>query len=119
MKAKSGGGITSNKLVRPSVRTGTPSKQTSPGAADQIGAAVAFKREQVDFGPAYNSGVKLGNEVALNVSGGGPGKGREVHKCGSQNQWGPPNRGESPRSEPRGFDVRGRLKGDVWAKGER
>jgi hypothetical protein len=67
----------------------------------------------VDFGPAYNSGVKLGNEVALNVSGGGPGKGREIHRSGSQAMHGAPNRGESPRGEPRGFDVRGELKRPV------
>jgi hypothetical protein len=34
------------------------------------------------------SPVKFGNEVALNVKGGGPGTGRDVHKTGSQQQWG-------------------------------
>jgi hypothetical protein len=114
MKAKSGGGIRSNKLVQVGIRTGSLSKATSPGAADQIGQTVAFKKEQVDGGGRGDrSPVPLGNAKALDVQGGGPGKGREVFRSGSQGFHGPVNRGESPRSEPRGFDVRGRLKGDV------
>jgi len=113
MAKLTGGGILGNKNVSPGVRTGSPSKATSPCAAAQIGASTAFKKENVEVGPAYNSGVKLGNEKALDVGKGGPGTGRTVHKSGSQSQWGSPNRGESPRSEPRGFDVRGRLKGEV------
>jgi len=65
-KAKSGGGLTSNKLVRPSIKTGQPYKGSSPAAADYIGQATAFKKEAVEMGPAY-TGSKLGNEVALNV----------------------------------------------------
>jgi hypothetical protein len=82
-KARSGGGITMNKNVKPQARTGSPSKGTSPGASDYIGQTTAFVKEQVEKRPAYSSGVKLGNEVALNVGKGGPGKGREVHHCGS------------------------------------
>src|SRR5262245_56372842 len=92
-RAKSGGGITLSKNVSPPVRTGAPNKATSPGAANQLGVSTAFKKEEVDAGRAYPS--KLGNEVALNVGAGGPGKGRIVMPCGSQNQWGPPNRGEA------------------------
>src|SRR5262245_21382571 len=113
MKAKSGGGILGNKNVKVGVRTGSPSKATSPGAASQLGQSTAFNKEQVERGRGDRSPVKLGNEVALNVSGGGPGKGREVHKSGSQGLWGPPNQGESPRGEPRGFDTRGELKRPV------
>jgi hypothetical protein len=114
MKAKSGGGILMSKNVNVGVRTGSPSKATSPGVADQIGQTVAFKKEQVDGGGRGDrSPVPLGNAKALAVGKGGPGADRTIHKSGSQNQWGPPNRGESPRTEPRGFDVRGRLKGDV------
>ena len=113
MRAKSGGGATMNKNVSPPVRTGSPSKASSPAAASQLGQSVAFKKDECDIGPAYHSGVKLGNEKALDIGKGGPGTGRTVMKSGSQNQWGPPNQGESPRSAPRGFDVRGRLKGEV------
>jgi hypothetical protein len=48
MKKLSGGGILGNKNVNVAVRTGTGSKGSSPGAADQIGQSTAFKKEQVD-----------------------------------------------------------------------
>jgi hypothetical protein len=92
--AKSGGGITSNKLVHPSVRTGAPSRASSPAAAGQLGASTAFKKDQVNAGRGYD-GAKLGNELALN-SKSAPGQGRTIHSCGSQGQWGAPDRGNSP-----------------------
>src|SRR5262245_28463860 len=92
-KKLTGGGILSNKTVNVGVRTGAPNKATSPGAANQLGVSTAFKKEQVDAGRAYPS--KLGNEVALNVGAGGPGKGRTVMPCGSQGVHGPINRGEA------------------------
>ena len=109
MAKLSGGGIQSNKNVSVGQRLGTGSKGSSPASAAQIGASTAFRKDRVDAGPAYNP-TKFGNEVALNVGTGGPGTGRTVHKCGSQNQWGAPNRGESQRGEPRGFDTKGRGK---------
>jgi hypothetical protein len=111
-KARSGGGITMSKNVSPSMKTGSPNKATTPAAASQLGQAVSFKREQVESGSKALQ-CRLGNEVALNVSGGGPGKGREVFRSGSQGTHGPVAQGESPRSAPRGLDVRGRLKGDI------
>jgi hypothetical protein len=94
-KATSGGGITSNKLVRPSVRTGSPSKASSPAAAAQIGASTFFKKQQVESGRA-GSNVRLGNEVALNVGKGGPGTGRTVMRSGSQGTHGSVNPGHAP-----------------------
>ena len=108
-KLGSGGG--SNKLVHPGIRTGAPSKATSPCAASQLGQSVAFKKENVEVGAAYNSGVKLGNEKALDVGAGGVGTGRTIHRAGSQNQWGSPAPGKA--DAPRGFDVRGRGKDQV------
>ena len=96
-RIKSGGGLTSNKLVRPNVRTGQPYKGTSPAAADYLGQATAFPKEQVEVGPAY-TGSKLGNELATNVGTGGPGKGRTTMHCGSQGQHGPVNPGQ-PRPQ--------------------
>jgi len=78
--------------VQPGIKTGSPNRGTSPGAADQLGQATAFKKEQCDTGPALPS--KLGNEVALNVGAGGPGKGREVFKSGSQGFHGSAVQGE-------------------------
>jgi hypothetical protein len=89
-KAKSRRGITMSKNVKVGLRTGSPSKATSPGAANQIGPSTAFKREQVEAGRAYGSGVKLGNEIASNVKGGGPGTGRTLYGQGGTNrQYGP------------------------------
>ncbi len=44
-----------------------------PGAADQLGQSVAFRKDQVDARPGYNP-TKYGNEVALN-SKSAPGQG--------------------------------------------
>src|SRR5262245_5565943 len=92
MKAKSGGGITMSKNVSPPVRTGSPSKATSPCAANQLGASTAFKKENVEVGPG-GSRVPLGNEVALNVGKGGPGANRTVMRSGSQGTHGNVNPG--------------------------
>src|SRR5262249_47039669 len=92
-KIKSGGGLTSNKLVKPSVRTGSASRAMLPERVAQIGAATSFPKPKLE-GPGYD-GAKYGNEVALNVGAGGPGKGRQIHHCGSQGQHGSPNRGEA------------------------
>jgi hypothetical protein len=93
MKKLSGGGITMSKNVSPPVRTGSPSKATSPCAASQLGQSTAFKKENVEVGPG-GSRVPLGNEVALNVQGGGPGKGRETFRSGTQGTHGPTVAGE-------------------------
>ena len=46
-KAKSGGGITSNKNVRPPMKTGSPrANKISPGAADRIGQQVVMTTSQ-------------------------------------------------------------------------
>jgi len=100
-KAKSGGGITSNKLVRPSVRTGQPYRGSSPAAADYLGQSTAFKKENVEVRPAY-TGSKLGNEIALNVGAGAPEAGRTVHHCGSQGTHGSVNPGQPT---PQGRDI--------------
>jgi hypothetical protein len=91
MAKLTGGG--SNKFVQPSIRTGSGSKGSSPGAADQIGQSTAFKKEKIDAGPGYNP-TKYGNEIALN-SKSAPGQGRTTHYCGSQGTHGPVNPGNS------------------------
>ena len=72
-KIKSGGGLTSNKLVNVGVKAG-PARTNivSPASADQLGQSVAFKRDPLPIGTAAQ--VPMGNEVALNVKGGGPGQ---------------------------------------------
>src|SRR5262249_16348412 len=90
-KIKSGGGLTSNKLVRPEVRTGSASRAMLPERVAQIGAATSFPKPKLE-GPGYD-GAKFGNELALNVGAGGPGKGRQVQHCGSQGTHGNVNPG--------------------------
>jgi len=51
--------------------------------------------------PGYTS--ELGNKVALNVGGGGPGTGRKVYATGSQCQTG--SGGSAPSRAPRDNDV--------------
>ena len=104
-----GGGIQGNKNVNVGVRTGSPSRASSPASASQLGQSTAFRKESVDVGPAYHSG--LGNEKALDVGKGGVGTGRTVHKSGSQSLHGAVEKGVS--DAPRGFDVRGRGKDTV------
>jgi hypothetical protein len=87
-KAKSGGGITSNKLVNVGLRTGSGSKGSSPAAASQLGQSTAFRKEQVDSERGYSGGGKYGNELATNVGKGGPGAGRTVMRSGSQGTYG-------------------------------
>jgi hypothetical protein len=88
-RARSGGGITMNKNVSVPVRTGMPAKGTSPGAADQFGAAQGAQRavRVPERGPAFNSGVKLGNEACNDVGKGGPGTGRVTNPAGSQGKY--------------------------------
>ena len=93
-----GGGIQSNKNVSVGQRLGSPSKGSSPGAADQIGQATAFKKEQVNAGRGYD-GSQYGNSLATNVGKGGPGTGRTVHHCGSQGTHGATVAGHSPQPE--------------------
>ena len=113
-KKLTGGGILGSKNVNVGVRTGSPSKATSPCAASQLGQATSFKKENVEVGRAYNSGVKLGNEKALDVGKGGVGTGRTIHRCGSQNQYGPVAGTSRPQSRDFlsefGPDIPGRRK---------
>ena len=120
MAAKlSGGGITSNKLVRPGVRSGPPStNKISPRGVSQYGYATGSKMKEPGSFTTENSAlpvnqgtgaqVPMGNAVALNVKGGGPGTGRTLYRSGSQAVHGPvagpaPAQGrEIRRVRPRG-----------------
>jgi hypothetical protein len=100
MKKLSGGGLTSNKLVRPGVRTGPAStNKISPRGVSQYGYATGAEIEWAGSHGTRNTAlpvnegtmkqVPLGNQVALNVKGGGPGTGRTVMRTGSQSLHGP------------------------------
>lgn len=100
-----GGGIASRQHIETSVRTGSGSHGTRPGGAASIGSSygshVTEKSDTGYRGPKFHDGksfqpVKFGNEMALNVGGGGPGKGRTVYASGSQGMQGAVNPG-NPR----------------------
>jgi hypothetical protein len=78
-----GGGPKSNKVINVGVRAGAPStNKISAAGVGQMGAATHFQKSPIVSGTAKQ--VPLGNEVAGNVGGGGPGTGRTVYGSGSQ-----------------------------------
>jgi hypothetical protein len=104
-----GGGIASNKNVNVGVRKGGPATGVRPGAVSQWGSAIGNKATDAGkltyrgekYATATPISVPLGNEVALNVKGGGPGAGREVTRSGSQGVHGP----VAGTSKPQGREI--------------
>jgi hypothetical protein len=96
---KAGGGIASNKNVNVGVRKGAPATGVRPAAVSQWGSSIgnkitdggktAYRGEKYATATPAGGNVPLGNQVALNVGGGGPGKGREVMRSGAQGVHGP------------------------------
>jgi hypothetical protein len=78
----SGGGIDGNKNVRPGVKVGGRATAVPPGHAGRPGQQIVATKPLPQ--PAPMPAVKLGNEVALDVGGGGPSTGRKVMPSGSQ-----------------------------------
>jgi hypothetical protein len=111
-KKDSGGGLTLNKNVRPSVRTGSAATGVRPGYPDLLGnmrgSHVTDGRDlsakltpMQTVKPPAGGGQMLGNQKALDVGKGGPGTGRVVMATGSQKQYGAANPGErKPISGP-------------------
>ena len=103
--SSAGGGINSNKLVRPPVRDGKPAMGVRPGYVDTLGNMRGNHATEV--GRALNNttpmqtvkppiSVPLGNELATNVGAGGPGTGRKVMATGTQGQYGKSDPGNRP-----------------------
>jgi hypothetical protein len=93
-KARSGGGITSNKLRQLGVRGGKRTLDAvSPSAVADLGAAVGYKREPLVKSTPKDF-VPLGNDLATNVGKGGPGTGRNIYPSGFQCQTGAAAKGE-------------------------
>jgi hypothetical protein len=107
--ARSGGGVTSNKLVQVPVRYGSPTaNKIDPGSASRIGHSVGnhtmsgdTRRPPEPLVTGTMKQVPLGNQVAGNVGKGGPGAGRIVHRSGSQAQHGP----VAGSVQPQGRDI--------------
>jgi hypothetical protein len=98
-----GGGIASKQHVSKPVRTGAPRERVIVAGVAQLGQRqgnkAMGKAERLDYsgvpifsGQGYPS--KLGNSVALNVGGGGPGTGRTIYKTGTQCMTGAPDKGD-------------------------
>jgi hypothetical protein len=84
-KARSGGGITGNKVVQSrGVVTGTNAKGVSPQSAARIGMQVITTTGPMVVGGPISK--PLGNELAKNVGAGGPGSGRTVYPTGTQSK---------------------------------
>jgi hypothetical protein len=109
---KPAGGIKSRQITEKPVRTGVGARGLSKKWVSQIGASQGNHVGGIEGGGRELKGVranpykgpsmnpaKFGNEIALNVGKGGPGKGREVFKSGSQHGL------QSPKPRPSGtFD---------------
>jgi hypothetical protein len=92
-KPRSGGGLGMSKVVhRQAPKVEPKSTAINPGGAAQLGSAA--------LSPKYATPLEAGRGYSPPVGptssmGQGPGANRQVHHCGSQGQWGPPNRGEA------------------------
>jgi hypothetical protein len=105
---KKGGGSGSKVVTERPVRVGDRARVVNPRAVSQIGqglgnkatdsagktarpAETMYGAREPKGGPG---GVPLGNEVALNVKGGGAGAGRNLYgQSGSNKTYGPTNPG--------------------------
>jgi hypothetical protein len=93
-KAKSGGGITSNKLRQVGIKAGPRRTNViSPSAVADVGAAISYPRLPLIKSTAPQ--VPLGNDLATNVGRGKPGAGRTIYPCGYQDLHGAVAKGEA------------------------
>jgi hypothetical protein len=93
-KARSGGGIRSNKVVHHGIRTANRRTDVvSPSAVADLGASISYQRLPLIKSTAKEA-VPMGNELVNNVGAGGPGKGRTIYPCGYQDQHGAAAKGE-------------------------
>src|SRR5262245_31062834 len=91
MKIKSGGGLTSNKLVQSKGWKEEPKPHAvSPAAVNQMGVSTQFKKEPLVSGPGYKTGPMADTGIAgasRGPAGAGPGgMGRTIYASGSQSK---------------------------------
>jgi hypothetical protein len=99
-----GGGIKSRQHVETKVKTGAPRERIRHSGVAQIGQRVGNHVTNQGatgygginpFGAGQGYPSRLGNELALNVGGGGPGKGyKQYGQSGSQGCHGTPAKGD-------------------------
>lgn len=111
-------GIRGKNVVAKPVRTGVGARAVNPKWPAQVGASRGNRvQNSIEGGggkvltgvradpykPPNFQPVKLGNEVALNVGGGGVGTGRTLYgQSGSQGMHGKPNPGANDRPSTKG-----------------
>jgi len=98
-------GIRSKNVREVGYRTGRGAVKINKAAVNQLGnhtgshvtqtgKDTGYRGEDLVRGRGYNVAPGFGNAVALNVGGGGPGKGyRQIGKSGQQGTYGPTNPG--------------------------
>ena len=108
MPKLTGGGIQMSKNVSGTVRGGSPTtRPADPAGVSQLGAAQGGRLKGAGSFTGINTAkpmfespktapVPLGNAIAGNVNGGGPGSGRVTMRAGSQGQHGAPAPGQAP-----------------------
>ena len=112
MKGSGGGGYGSRQHTEQSVRTGSGSHSATPAGVGQLGqkqgSHVTHGEESNYRGERlhnpernFNTGVKFGNEIALN-SKSAPGQGRDIHPAGGQGCHGQPAQGAAGPPSTRG-----------------
>jgi hypothetical protein len=88
MKIKSGGGITSNKLLTSKgYKTEPVPPAVSPAGVAQQGMATQFRKEELYQGKGYQTGPQQSTGIAratFNSAKAGPGSGRTIYASGSQ-----------------------------------
>jgi len=106
------GGYGSRNVHEVGVRTGKGTRAINKAAVNQLGnhtgshvtqtgKDTGYRGEDLIRDKGYNVKPGFGNAVALNVGGGGPGRGYEVMKSGSQCRTGPANPGNPmPKAKP-------------------
>jgi hypothetical protein len=105
-RSNAAGGHGSRNVVEKPVKTGVGARANIPAGVAQLGQRQGNHATERGKPTGYG-GVNLygdrgfnkslyGNEVALNVGGGGPGVGRKVYPTGSQCMTGEPDKSGNP-----------------------
>jgi len=89
-KSNAGGGGVGSKPHREvgNIPGNRMTNRVSPGATARLGIQEVRTKPHRDMLRPTRAATGLGNEVALNVGGGGPGTGRKVYDSGTQGRHG-------------------------------
>jgi hypothetical protein len=102
-KPRSGGGLTSNKLVRPKYRSGPArTNVVSVQSVAEQGMSINWPRQPLVKGTAGQ--VPLGNQTSAEIKC-GPGGGRTIYPRGTEDQHGKPSYGEGDIGPNAGKDI--------------